>query len=409
MASRKQNFQPVGYTAGALALKYDQQVRPQEYRDDNKRKKFNNTRADKDVRYEVFAKRKVLTVDEKIEYAVNLTKMALSRATNPVVSCSFGIDSILTLYVTKKALAEICRPLSSIKVVWNDTVNEFPTVRKYAKTMTESLELDLLVTKPKKPLKKIIEDNGGIDSSYFTARKGERTQGQPLSEKCCGTLKHEPMNRAIKENGFDLIINGLRADESSQRLRAALRDGEYFYSSGTWKSYMLRPILWFSDEEVWEYVFKEEIPYNELYDQNVIKEYPDNHLFKVLELVDELKEVMPEEDVEKFVGGELQMVSKKASFVLERHGYKLFTPRTGCMQCPIPVKYGYLQFMRLAYPKVYTSMIYNLGYGKALLDMVPEDVKQEVEFLTGVKIDEENAHEHLKEILESKPCVFDKF
>lgn len=80
-----------------------------------------------------------------------------------------------------------------------------------------------------------------------------------------------------------------------------------------------------------------------------------------------------------------------------------------CLACPIPVKYGYLQFIRTYYPKVFNAMIYNLGYGKTLLEMIPKEVKEEIEFILGIDLNEENAHEFIKDILEAKPCVFDKF
>ena len=80
-----------------------------------------------------------------------------------------------------------------------------------------------------------------------------------------------------------------------------------------------------------------------------------------------------------------------------------------CLACPIPVKYGYLHFIRTFYPKVYNTMIYNLGYGKALLNMIPEESKKELEFLLNIDLNEENAHEYLKDILNTKPCTFDKF
>jgi len=54
-------------------------------------------------------------------------------------------------------------------------------------------------------------------------------------------------------------------------------------------------------------------------------------------------------------------------------------------------------------------MIYNLGYGKALLNMIPEESKKELEFLLNIDLNEENAHEYLKDILNTKPCTFDKF
>lgn len=366
-----------------------------------------NTRANKGTRYYRHKIWHTTPLAEKERWGIDLIKMSLQGKKKPVVSCSFGIDSIVTLYMTRKALVELGRDPSDIQVVWNNTLNEFPEVRKYAMDLQKEWDLDLLISKPKKPLKKIIEDHGGVDSSYFFTRKGDRTNGRPLSEKCCGTLKHEPMKRAIKENEWDLVINGLRADESTQRLQAGLRDGEYFYSNTEWKAYVCRPIMWMKDREVWEYVKQENIPYNGLYEKNTILKYPENNVEIVEKHKVELEEVGI--DIQALKDEQLLNFDKMQSFVLVDLGYKMFTPRTGCMQCPIPVKYGYLQFMRLNYPKIYNSMIYALGYGKALLDMVPDDMKQEIEFVLGIDLNEENAHEYMKEILESKPCVFDNF
>lgn len=79
------------------------------------------------------------------------------------------------------------------------------------------------------------------------------------------------------------------------------------------------------------------------------------------------------------------------------------------MMCPIPVKYGYMQWMRLYYPKVYNAMVHNLGYGKVLIEMIPEEIREEIKEFTGIDVTAENAHEHLREILEAKPCTFDSF
>lgn len=384
---------------------YDKQVRP--VKDTNN--KWVHTRADKPTRYAHYEADKLGHTDlsTKERRAVELIKMALKRAKKPVVSCSFGIDSIVTLYLTRKALVELGRNPSDIDVVWNNTLNEFPEVRKYAAEIEKVWNLRLIVTKPKKVLKQIIDDNGGITSDYFTARKGDRRQGQPLSEKCCGTLKHEPMRRALRENNWDLVINGLRADESRQRLLAALRDGEFFYSISEWKALVVRPILWFKDSDIWEYVAQEGIPFNELYRKNLIRKYPEN----VEEIVKNNRRLLEEIGVDPTALKEQQVktVERVQALVLEKLGFEIFLPRTGCQMCPIPVKYGYLQWMREYYPKAYNGMVYNLGYGKALLDMVPNDVKAEIQALTGIDLTAEDAAEHLKEILEAKPCTFDRF
>ncbi|MGM1416336.1 phosphoadenosine phosphosulfate reductase family protein [Bacillus cereus group sp. BceL300] len=393
------------------AKNYDLQVQPryEEYVDkrNRKAKRWFDTRADKETRYTHFNEHKTATIDEKERWSIELLKVALGRAERPVVSCSFGIDSILTLYLVRKALVELGRDPSDVDVIWNDTKNEFPAVRTYAKQLTEEWNLRLTVTAPKRSLKRIIDDNGGIDSSYFTARKGAREDGQPLSEKCCGTLKHEPMRRAKRENNWDCILVGLRADESSQRLLASLRDGEYFYSVKEWKAMVCRPILWWTERDIWDYVERENIPYNDLYRQNMIKVYPDNTADIVAANVDVLREVGI--DYQALADQQLQTFTRRQSLVLKDLGFKMFTPRTGCMMCPIPIKYGYLQWMRTYYPKVYNAMIHSLGYGKALLDMLPQEAKDEIKAMTGIDVTAEDAAERMKEILEAKPCTFDKF
>lgn len=368
------------------------------------------TRADKAIRYYHYERdKRGLTqgIEEKERRSLEILKIALERSKSPVVSCSFGIDSVVTLYMTRKALAEMGRDPSEVAVVWNDTLNEFPEVRLYAKRLTDEWNLKIVKTTPKKPLKKIIDDNGGITSDYFTARKGDRREGQPLSEKCCENLKHEPMRRALKENKWDLIINGLRADESRQRFLASLRDGEYFYSSHEWKAFVVRPILWFTETDIWEYVERENIPYNGLYDKNLIQKYPKDIVAAIKGREDELKAAGL--DPLKLERREVATVNRKQAILLESLGFQIFMPRTGCMMCPIRVKYGYLHFMRIYYPKVFKAMIENLGYGRVLLDMVPQEVKNEVRFFLGIDITAENAHEFLQDILNAKPCIFDNF
>lgn len=369
--------------------------------------KYEGTRAEKDVRYAHFHEHKHVDFLVKERWAIDLIKMALGRAEKPVISCSFGIDSIMVVFLARKALVEMGRDPSEIEIVWNNTLNEFPEVREFATMITEAWDLKLTVTKPKRTLKKIIDDNGGIDSSYFTARKGSRGDGEPLSEKCCNTLKHEPMKRATKENDWDLIFVGLRADESNQRKLASLRDGEYFYSSGTWNGTMMcRPILWMTDDDIWEYVKYYDVPHVGLYNNNLIQKYPAD-MTKLIMFKDRIIELGI--DYEKLMDQQVQTLDRYQQNFLSKKGFKIFSPRVGCQMCPIPVKYGYLQWMRTYYPKTYNAMVHNLGYGKALLDMVPQDVKDEIMAFTGVDIDAENAHEHLKEILEAKPCTFDNF
>ena len=385
-----------------VALSYVEQIRPIK-----KGNTWFQTRADKETRYNHYLTHKDVAIETKERWSIELLKNALINSKKPVISCSFGIDSVIDIFLTRKALEELGRDPSDIDIVWNDTANEFREVRLFQKELTEKWGLHLITTKPKKTLKHIISDNGGITSDYFTARKGQRKEGRPLSEKCCGSLKHEPMRRAIKGNQWDLVIVGLRADESRQRLKAGLRDGEYFYSSSEWKAFVCRPILWWTERDVWDYVEKENVPYNDLYKKNLILNYPNN----TKEIVNDNRELFESVGLDclELEEEQTQIVDRRQVLALEPFGFKFFTPRTGCMMCPIPIKYGYMQWMRINNEKVFNAMIYNLGYGSALLGMMPEDVKEEIKYITGVELTEENAFEHLKDILAAKPCAFDRF
>lgn len=392
---------------------YDSQVIPylEVYKEENRTKKrWHHTRADKETRYAHYYQHKTATLSEKERWGIDLIKIGLQRAVRPVVSCSFGIDSIVDVYLTRKALIELGRDPSDIDIVWNDTANEFQDVRQYQKFITQEWNLRLKITKPEKTLKHIIMDNGGVTDDYFFTRKGDRTKNkQPLSEKCCGTLKHKPMKKMIKENEWDLVIVGLRADESTARFQAGLRDGEFFYSNSEWKALVCRPILWWTEDDIWDYVEQEGIPYNSLYDKNQIQEYPEQS--KLIQMIEEYNEqlLLVGVDIEKLKKRELSTVTRKQAILLKKKlKFKLFPPRTGCMMCPIPVKYGYMSWMREYYPKVYNAMVHNLGYGKALIGMVPDEVKEEIKEFLGIDVTAENAHEFLQEILEFKPCTFDK-
>ncbi|MDA1509619.1 phosphoadenosine phosphosulfate reductase family protein [Bacillus cereus group sp. TH36-2LC] len=382
---------------------YGEQIRP--YRDATG---WKCTRADKETRYFFYElnKKERQSVEVKERHAIDLLKMALKDKKNPVVSCSFGVDSIVTLYLCRKAMVELGRNPSDLVVFWSDTLNEFPEVRLFAKNLEKEWNLDLRIAKPKKVLKKIIEENGGVDSSYFTARKGARGEGRPLSEKCCDTLKHKPYKTFLKSGGFDLQINGIRADESNQRFLSSLRDSEYYYASREWKILIARPILWWDDLDIWGYVEKENIPFNDLYKKNMIKKYPDDIETFVSENKVEL--VNMGIDTELLVTQQLSTVTRLQAVKLKEMGFKdIYTARTGCMMCPIPIKYGYLKWMRTYYPKVYNAMLTNLGYAKGLMGLLTKEQKEELEFLLGIEITIDNIDEVLKDVLVAKPCVFD--
>ena len=332
----------------------------------------------------------------KEKEAIGLIVNSLLKSEKPVVSSSFGKDSLVALHLTLRACELLNLDRKDLTVFYSDTLNEFQDVRNLSKRLTDEWGLNLLVAKPKKPLKKIIDDHGGIDESYFR-RKGDRSEeGVPLSEKCCNILKHEPFKRLRGEYEFDLTIAGTRATESRQRHQAGIRDGEYYYAE-SWKSYRLNPILHWTDEDVFEYIAKHKIPIPELYHQNII-------LSKEIGIFEQQRML------EMGIGDDLVVADPLNALELKDMGLDVFMPRVGCMMCPIPINHGYLTWLRRFYPKVFKTMIVNMGYGPFVWSLVDGNKKREIQMMLGKSVTTMKLlddRQLLEDVLDYMPCTFD--
>ena len=95
----------------------------------------------------------------------------------------------------------------------------------------------------------------------FHARHGERAMfdSVALRQNCCALRKVEPMQRLLA--GHSAWVTGLRREHSEARRHVpffALEDDgrEKFYPLADW-----------SEADVWQYVQRHDVPYNELHDQ----------------------------------------------------------------------------------------------------------------------------------------------
>lgn len=79
-----------------------------------------------------------------------------------------------------------------------------------------------------------------------------------LRKRCCEARKVKPLKRVL--NTLDGWICGLRREQSSTRLDINLFEWDSNHSI-----YKFNPIAFWSEEMVWEYIKKENMPYNNLY------------------------------------------------------------------------------------------------------------------------------------------------
>ncbi|MEE4198429.1 MAG: phosphoadenylyl-sulfate reductase [Bacteroidales bacterium] len=79
-------------------------------------------------------------------------------------------------------------------------------------------------------------------------------------ERCCYLRKKEPLKRAFQ--GLDAWICGLRREQSITRLNNQVV--EWDEQNGLFK---INPLIEWPEQEVWEYIQRYQVPYNELHDK----------------------------------------------------------------------------------------------------------------------------------------------
>ncbi len=184
---------------------------------------------------------------EKLEKARKLVKLYAHR--NACVSCSFGKDSTVVLWLCLQENPEI-------PVVWNNTGVEYRETVDFARKLANEWNLNLIETKPEKTfwqvMEKIIAEGAHLDD------------GRKYSEQCCYALKHKPFRKALRQYGFRYSFTGLTAIESRIRMFLACERGMEYYSrkDGITK---VHPILYWTPEEVWHFIKEHNIPVNPAY------------------------------------------------------------------------------------------------------------------------------------------------
>ncbi len=80
-------------------------------------------------------------------------------------------------------------------------------------------------------------------------------------KQCCYIRKVEPLGRATK--GLDAWITGLRRDQTANRsgMETVELDGDRNIAK-------INPLIDWSNDQVWEYIHQNNVPYNALHDQN---------------------------------------------------------------------------------------------------------------------------------------------
>lgn len=193
--------------------------------------------------------------EKKLEESRKVTKWALRWSSNPIISSSFGKDSVVLTFLVHEID-------DSVPILFNDTGVGFTETKKYKDRLIEEYGLTVHETQPEMTFWEIVEEHG-----YPKQSRHSKT-GDPREPACCKILKYRPTEKFIKENDVDLNFVGLLGDEGRYRRWAFILKGAsahyYMKSMDIWKCI---PLIWWTKEDVWRYHDEMGIPRNPVYEK----------------------------------------------------------------------------------------------------------------------------------------------
>ena len=132
-----------------------------------------------------------------------------------------------------------------------DTGRLFPETYSTLARTNEQFGIKVEVFFPDRTAVEEMVNTDGINLFYESIEK---------RKKCCSVRKIEPLKRAFK--GLDAWVCGLRREQSPTR--AAMQVVEWDEANQMLK---INPLIEWSEQQTWEYIKQNGIPYNKLHDQ----------------------------------------------------------------------------------------------------------------------------------------------
>jgi phosphoadenosine phosphosulfate reductase len=188
--------------------------------------------------------------EEKLRRTKQLIKM-FAKEDNASIACSFGKDSMVVLYLCLQENPKI-------KVNFNNTRIELKETMQVKEKVVKDWSLNYYELHP---------DEG---VSFYTVNDRIVTEnlvlddGKKHSNMCCYWLKEKPFTLWARSMKIGKNFTGITAQESRNRMWTACSKGMdyYNYKMGVWK---VHPILYWTEEEVWNFTKDMGLPVNEAY------------------------------------------------------------------------------------------------------------------------------------------------
>lgn len=333
------------------------------------------------VEWDTLREQQAWDLERKVVYAHERIRSALEVMKAPCLAFSAGKDSTVLLHMLRQHRPEI-------PVIYGNTTIEFPECVKFARQLAKDWTLNYHEAKPDVTFWWVVEQYGwpvlgktfGVGgvahkssrAAFFEERIGEPSleefaefigrdrayaiqQEVPISSACCTYLKERPSQKVQRALGVDGVFLGILAGESRRRTFNHLQYGDlYRTTSGERKCH---PMSIWTDQDVWAYIRRFDVPYAPLYDMGYTEE-------------------------------------KTGRWVSHR--------RNGCMFCAMDLAFpdNHLAVMRRTHPAAWRTLVVHKGFGKVLLQLrLAMDNHQLDMFEQGMG---------LEAYLDRFPCAFDR-
>jgi phosphoadenosine phosphosulfate reductase len=185
-----------------------------------------------------------MALAEKVEVLIDDLKTMAEENSSIVLANSLGAEDMLLTHI-------ILSNEINIGIFSLDTGRLHPETVSLLSTIESRYNYRINVYYPQAEATQTWVAENGINGFYnsLEARKG-----------CCYVRKVEPLKRALRDN--QAWITGMRSEQSPSR--AELAKKEWDEGNGLWK---YNPLAEWSEEELWETIRGERVPYNPLHDQ----------------------------------------------------------------------------------------------------------------------------------------------
>ena len=191
---------------------------------------------------------------------------------------SVGKDSSVMLWLTRKAFfGRVPFP-----VVHVDTSYKIPEMIAFRDRLAREWGLDLVVGRNAS----VLDATPSAAGDDLVTIGKTYPRGNATRVECCAALKTEPLNRTIKEKGYDAVIAGIRRDEEGTRAKERVFSprgvdnawdvkeqppelwDQFKIDTAPGTHVRVHPLLHWTEIDVWRYIEREQIPVVPIYFAN---------------------------------------------------------------------------------------------------------------------------------------------